>query len=305
MLRILSRRGLRLPSSKLPSRYAPSHLSTHSPSRIPPPLTPPTPPPPRSPRPPYRGGYIVRFGSDDPIDRERRWGDMDVPTRDAWRDLGWDENNWDTGWPTPWSEQFEVRSRWRGARMRSSSPLNTNCRAPRSELHELSPKAIAAARRLGYDDRSWENDGGDGTGGGGAGSDLDSNAWKALTVLFAAVIALAGYASWEQEERWRRLKVSPEQRTALKHFIVKTVQHDSLKLREKNLTATELESGADAYLLQLRSLFAKLCDAGTGTISRTSWDAACGRGRQWDAWASDDHHRTQTCAANTDRLTWF
>lgn len=45
-----------------------------------------------------------RYGSDDPIDRERVWDDMSESVQDNWKKLGWDQVNWGKGHPIPDTE---------------------------------------------------------------------------------------------------------------------------------------------------------------------------------------------------------
>ena len=211
-------------------------------------------------RPRYRGGYITRFASDDPIIRKRRWSDMDHKTRVRWKILGWDEKNWRTGHPTPWSEKYN--------------------------FNDLGAVARGAAESLGYNEEAWENDDGDASEPRKGDSD-DRRLVFGLAVAFIAFLiferAMDQYQKYLQR---RKVRCSEEDRIKLRSYISAVVQHD----KSKHLTQEELKEGSESYLEKMQDLHCKLCDS-SGMISRRSWEEACAKGRAHDTWSShDDHH---------------
>lgn len=196
------------------------------------------------------GEPIVRFGPRDPINRDVAWAAMSEDTRRDWEALGWTAANWQHGVGV-WSEACD----WLDL--------------------EAATKAFAAARRLGYDGHSWEADDDATYAKDWLGSrDGDTGTIKAMLLLTAVFFGVGHVLNWFDERRWRKLGVTEAERGRLKAYVVKTTKRADLD--KTNMTDDEFDEGAAFYLRRLRALFEKLADRGTGTISRDSWDRACG-----------------------------
>ncbi len=138
---------------------------------------------------PWDGPRIVRFGTNDPIDRKRHWSAMSEQTRAAWIQLGWNARNWydggsdpRLGGTVPWSEKYD----W----------------------YELHATARAAAERLGYDERLWKLD-----------DDDDGDKEWFIPAIFAMLVVFYGIQALMTRAKWRRVGATREERERLRAYI--------------------------------------------------------------------------------------
>ena len=125
------------------------------------------------------------------------------------------------------------------------------------------------------------------------------------------------------ENKWKELKVTSEERRVLRSYMFTVIERESQRIpkpkyfeiytdsppytnpgrggvntpfgqhvakREAwNQAAANAWKGTEQYLRKLRDLFLKLSDGGDA-ITRESWDRACRKGRHASMWATGGHH---------------
>ena len=183
----------------------------------------------------------------DGVVRSKNWDDMAPATRELWAVLGWSSINWARG-PNPPSDDLD----W----------------------EELSEEEQQAASMLGYTEDTWDDEsfGNPFNTSGGERAEWYDNPVVPL-MGFGALVALV---AWWDEQQWKRVGLSREQKDELRSLVTELdlptpATYKGRQTWFRSATSSQKTEVANAFLRRLLNEF-HIISAGKDRITREQWE---------------------------------